>query len=150
MDTPGTKAWIAFVALILGIGAAQFATAASQKTDKGQEGKRPRLGLRAQPSVGIAPARILLTAELVGGTNDFEEYYCPTVTWDWGDDTVSESTTDCPPYESGKSEIQRRFTVEHTFKRSGMYKVYVRLKQRSREVAATSTTVQVQGGTREP
>ena len=66
--------------------------------------------------VSVSPARVVLTAEIVGGANDFEEFYCPTIEWDWGDGTQSESSSDCAPYEAGKSEIKRRFTVEHLFR----------------------------------
>ena len=79
--------------------------------------------------MAVAPARVVLTAELVGGANDFEEYYCPTISWDWGDDTTSESTVDCEPYEAGKSEIKRRFTVQHIFRQEGSQKVFFRLKR---------------------
>ena len=120
-------------------------TSAQQKPE-GRDQARPRLTLRAQPPVGIAPARIVFTAELVGGANDFEEFYCPTVLWEWGDDTQSESTLDCEPYEPGKSEIRRRFTVEHQFRRSGGYKVFFRLKKRDKPVGAVSVQVQIQPG----
>jgi hypothetical protein len=121
---------------------------AQQKDDKPgkEDGKRPRLSLRAQPSVAVAPARIVLTAELVGGTEDLEEFYCPTIEWAWGDDTVSESTVDCEPYESGKSEIKRRFTVQHLFRRAGSYKVYFHMKRKAKTIASASATVQVQPG----
>ena len=119
---------------------------AQQKPEGREQDRRPRLTLRAQPPVGIAPARIVFTAELVGGANDFEDFYCPTVIWEWGDDTQSESTLDCEPYEPGKSEIRRRFTVEHQFRRSGGYKVFFRLKKRDKPVGAASVTVQVQPG----
>ena len=122
---------------------------ATQKDDqdgKAQDAKRPKFTLKAQPQYGLSPARIVLTAELVGGDDDFQDYYCPTIGWDWGDDTSSESTTDCAPFEPGKTEIKRRFTVQHTFRRAGAYKVYVRLKQKTREVATTSTTIQIQPG----
>jgi hypothetical protein len=65
----------------------------------------------------MSPARIVLTAELLGGPNDYEDFYCPTTEWDWGDGTLSESTLDCAPYESGKSEIKRRFTSSTSFVR---------------------------------
>ncbi|PYR25830.1 MAG: hypothetical protein DMF98_10905 [Acidobacteria bacterium] len=81
----------------------------------------------------MSPARVVLTAELQGGANDYEEFYCPSVEWDWGDGTHSESTLDCEPYEAGKSEIKRRFTVEHIF-RAGAYKVMFRLKRRDRSL----------------
>lgn len=119
---------------------------AQQKPEAREQDRRPRLTLRAQPPVGVAPARIVFTAELVGGANDFEEYYCPTVTWEWGDDTRSESTLDCEPYEADKSEIRRRFTVEHTFRRSGAHKVLFRLKRRDKLVATAAATVQIQPG----
>ena len=80
------------------IGATGFAVAAGgfaahtqrDTTSPKEENQRPKLSLKAQPNVGIAPARIVLTAELTGGSNDFQEYYCPTVLWDWADGTESE------------------------------------------------------------
>ena len=86
---------------------------ATKDNAKQVEAKRPKISVRAQPPVGVAPFRVVLTGELQGGADDFEEYYCPTVEWAWGDDTTSESTLDCEPYEAGKSQIKRRFTVEH-------------------------------------
>jgi hypothetical protein len=35
-----------------------------------EENPRPKFSLKAQPNVGIAPARVILTAELNGGAND--------------------------------------------------------------------------------
>jgi len=119
-----------------------------QKNDTGGDPKRPKLTLKAQPVIAMSPARIVLTAELVGGPNDYEEYYCPTVEWDWGDGTHSESTNDCAPYEAGKSEIKRRFTVEHVF-RAGMFRVSLRLKRRERAVAFATVNIQVRPGLRD-
>lgn len=115
-------------------------------TGKTQEAKRPKFVLRAQPPVGVAPLRSVLTGELQGGADDFEEFYCPTVEWAWGDDTTSESTLDCEPYEAGKSQIKRRFTVQHTFRRDGQYKVYVHLKRKDKILTSASITMQVQPG----
>jgi len=117
-----------------------------RETAKALEAKRPKFVLRAQPSVGVAPFRTVLTGELQGGADDFEEYYCPTVEWAWGDDTTSESTLDCDPYEAGKSQIKRRFTVQHTFRRDGQYKVYLHLKRKDKILASASVSVQVQPG----
>ena len=113
--------------------------------DKEPDKQRPKLTLKAQPIISISPSRVTLRAELVGGANDYEEYYCPTIEWDWGDGTQSESRADCEPYQSGKSEIKRRFTVEHVF-RAGYYQVAFRLKRRDKAVASATATVQVQGG----
>jgi len=118
----------------------------NEKDAKSLESQRPKLTLHAQPPVSMTPARIVLTAEMVGGANDFEEYYCPTVEWDWGDDTRSESTIDCEPYQAGKSEIKRRFMVEHVFRRPGTYKVFFRLKRRDKALATRSANVHVRPG----
>ena len=132
---------------------ALLVTASAQKADKDSKGKdqdasRPQLRLRAQPVISMAPSRVVLTAELVGGPNDAEEFYCPTTEWDWGDGTQSESTTDCAPYEPGKSEIKRRFTVEHIF-RAGSYRVMFKLKRRDRPVASAGVSIQVRPGLRD-
>ncbi len=111
-----------------------------------EEARRPRVTLRAQPAVAVAPARVVLTAELTGGADDFEEYYCPLVEWNWGDDTVSEALVDCDPYEAGKTQIKRRYTVQHQFRRPGAFKVYFHLKRRDKTLASASATVQVQQG----
>ena len=136
----------------IAIGVTGFALAASgvaaraqQTRSPKEENQRPKLSLKAQPNVGIAPARVVLTAELTGGSNDFQEYYCPTVLWDWADGTESESTFDCEPYEAGKSEIKRRYTVQHTF-RAGAHKVWVRLKRNDRLLASANVTIQIQPG----
>lgn len=98
----------------------------------------------------FSPAKIVLTAELKGGANDYEEYYCPTIEWDWDDGTRSESTNDCEPYEPGKSEIKRRFTVQHEYKTAGNYKVSVRLKKKDKALISANVTVQVRPGLRDP
>jgi hypothetical protein len=118
----------------------------AQSPSKSEEARRPKFSLRATPNLGVAPARVVLTAELMGGANDFEEYYCPTVEWDWDDDTRSEFTSDCEPYESGKSEIRRRFSVEHIFRRPGEYKLSVRLKQRDKIVGTATTNLSIRPG----
>src|SRR5581483_218854 len=104
--------WAGAVSLLV----APVVASTGQKADQNPEAKRPKLTLKANPVVSISPSRVVLTAELVGGSNDYEEYYCPTIEWDWGDGTESDSTIDCEPYQSGKSEIKRRFTVEHVFR----------------------------------
>jgi hypothetical protein len=110
---------------------------------------KPSVSLRASPQVGFSPLRVVLTAELTGGVDDFEEYYCPAVEWYWGDDTKSESKVDCDPYEAGKSEIKRRYTVDHTFNTMGEYRVEFRLKQKNKVVGGARTTIRVRPGIRD-
>lgn len=114
-----------------------------------QEKKKPSISVRATPLAGFSPLRVSLTAELKGGDDDFAEFYCPTVEWIWGDDTRAESSADCDPYEAGKSEIRRRYSVNRVFQTAGNYKVEFRLKQKDRIVGAGSITVQVRPGVRD-
>ena len=111
-----------------------------------QGNKKPSLSLKATPAISFAPARIVIVAEVKGGSNDFEEFYCPTVEWDWGDDTTSTADSDCEPYSAGKSEIRRRYTVEHRYKNPGAYKIILRLKKASRIVASANAQVQIRAG----
>ena len=110
--------------------------------------KKASLSLKATPPVGFSPLKVRLTADVRGGADDNQDFYCPSIEWDWGDDLTSESSEDCAPYEAGKSEIKRRFVVDHKFESSGSFKVYVRLKHGSKELVATSTTVKIQPGGR--
>jgi hypothetical protein len=138
--------WAGMASVSIALSAAPVA---QQKDDKApNQDRRPKVTLKATPIVSIAPSRVVLTAELVGGANDYEDYYCPTVQWDWGDGTQSESTTDCEPYEPGKSEIKRRFTVEHVFK-AGSYRVMFRMKRHDKSLGAATANIQVRPGIRD-
>ena len=145
-------AWAGAASLLL---AAAFTTSLSAQK-AGKDGKdqkdaadpRPKISLKAQPMIAMAPARVVLTAELTGGANDYEEFYCGAVEWEWGDGTKSESSSDCAPYEAGKSEIKRRFTVEHVF-RMGMYRVMFHLKRRDKAVGNATINIQVRPGLRD-
>lgn len=121
------------------------ALSAAAATSGGND-DRPKLTLRASPSVAFSPARISLVAELKGGADDYEEYYCADVEWDWGDDTRSTSSADCEPYEKGKSEIKRRFAVTHTYRVAGTFRVQFRLMRKKDPIIATNTTIRIRQG----
>jgi hypothetical protein len=113
----------------------------------GEQGnKKPSLSLKATPAVSFAPARIVVVAEVKGGANDVEEFYCPSVEWEWGDLTTSTAEADCEPYQPGKSEIKRRYTVEHRYKNPGGYKIVLRLKKANKIIATANAMVQVRAG----
>ena len=111
---------------------------------------KPSITVKVSPLVGFSPARMVLNADLKGGADDYEEFYCASVEWDWGDDTRSESKTDCEPYQAGKSEIKRHYTIDHTFETSGDFRVEFRLKQKNKIVARGATEVKVRPGVRDP
>jgi hypothetical protein len=137
-----------------GVAIALMLAAASgqQKDDKKQPDPRPKLTLKAQPVLAIAPARVVFTAELIGGANDYQDFYCPTVQWEWGDDTTSESNADCEPYAPGTSAIKRRFTMDHAYEHgyNAPMKVLFRLKRRDKTLASATTNVQIRPGIRDP
>jgi hypothetical protein len=111
--------------------------------------KKPSLSLRATPPVGFSPLRVRLVVDVRGGADDYADFYCPAIEWDWGDGTVSGNSEDCDPYQAGKSTIRRRYTTEHVFRQPGPFQVFFRLKQRDRVIAASSTNVQVRAGVRD-
>jgi hypothetical protein len=102
---------------------------------------KPELSLRASPPVAFAPAEIYFVAELKGGADDYEEYYCAGAQWDWGDGTMSESSADCDPYEPGESTIKRRFAARHRYIEEGSFRVRFRLMQKEDSVAGIGMTV---------
>ena len=110
------------------------------------DGKKPSLSLKITPPVGFAPLKTRLVVDVRNGDDDFADFYCPTVEWDWGDGTVSANSEDCEPWEAGKSVIRRRFSTEHTFRLPGAYRVAFRLKQNNRIVGVSSVNVQVRAG----
>jgi hypothetical protein len=120
-------------------------TVLAQPDDR--EGERPSLSLRATPPVGFTPLRVRFVVNLRGGDDDYADYYCAAVEWDWGDGTKSESSMDCEPFVAGKSRIQRRYTAEHTYRNSGGFRMRFRLLQGDEIVENTETRIQVRRGT---
>ncbi len=110
------------------------------------EAEKPSLSLRVTPAVGFTPLRARVVVELRDGSDDYRDFYCGSVEWDWGDGTVSESGSDCDPYEAGKSTIRRRFSADHIYRESGQFRIVFKLKQKTRQVAAVSGRVQVRSG----
>jgi hypothetical protein len=138
----------AFDTLVAGLALA-LSSGVAAEAQRDSAVRKPSLSLRATPPVGFSPLRVRVVVDVRGGSDDYPEFYCPTIEWEWGDGTVSESSEDCDPYEAGKSAIRRRFTAEHVFRQSGTYQVYFRLKQKDRTIAASSGNVQVRAGLRD-
>jgi len=111
--------------------------------------KKASISLKANPTIGFSPARIVVTAEVKGGANDAEELYCASVEWVWGDETKSEAKADCEPYEAGRSEIKRRYTLDHVYQSGGQYRVEFYLKQKNKRVLGAQTTITIRPGARD-
>jgi hypothetical protein len=120
---------------------------------------KPKLALKANPAMAFSPARIVFTGELTGIANDNQEFYCPSVEWEWGDGTKSEESADCEPYQAGKSEIKRHFTTDHTYRieeppptvlggqPTEYHDIHVqlRLRKNGKVIASAGTTVKIKG-----
>ena len=124
-----------------------LALAAATADDKP---KKPKISVKANPAMAISPARVVASADINGGPDDFEEFYCAAVEWDWGDDTRSNNSADCDPYEAGKSQIKRRFTADHTYRTAGDYRIQFRLKKKDKPIAAATTSVKIKPGLGDP
>ena len=124
-----------------------LALAATTADDKP---KKPKISVKANPAMAISPARVVASADINGGPDDFEEYYCAAVEWDWGDDTRSNNSADCDPYEAGKSQIKRRFTADHTYRTAGDYRIQFRLKKKDKPIAGATTSVKIKPGLGDP
>jgi hypothetical protein len=134
---------------IAALTAALVAATATTVAQRDGTDKKPSLSLKATPPAGFAPLRVHLAVDVRGGANDYAEFYCPTVQWDWDDGTISENSEDCDPYEAGKSTIKRRYSADHTFRLSGDYRLTFRLKQKDKVIASTTTTLTVRPGAAE-
>ena len=126
-----------------------LATSNALGAQRSGDDKKPSLSLKATPPVGFSPLKVRLVVDVKGGSDDYEEFYCPSIEWDWGDGTVSRNSEDCDPFQSGKSTIKRRYSIEHVFRQPDTFQVFFRLKQRDRVIAATSANVQVRPGVRD-
>lgn len=126
-----------------------LATSNAVGAQRSGDDKKPSLSLKATPPVGFSPLKVRLVVDVKGGSDDYEEFYCPSIEWDWGDGTVSRNSEDCDPYQTGKSTIKRRYSIEHVFRQPDTFQVFFRLKQRDRVIAATSANVQVRPGVRD-
>jgi hypothetical protein len=131
------------------LAAVLMATAAITAAQRDGADKKPSLSLKATPPAGFAPLRVHLVVDVRGGANDYADFYCATVQWDWDDGTISENSEDCDPYEAGKSSIKRRYNADHTFRLSGDYRLTFRLKQKAKVISSATTTLTVRPGATE-
>lgn len=93
----------------------------------------------------MPPARVLVTAELVGGEDD-EDAYCPELEWDWVDGSRSVQQSDCPaPDSPDKAATERRFSARHRFTLPGQYRGALRLRSAGRVVREGGVTVLIHG-----
>jgi hypothetical protein len=133
----------AAVVAVLSLLAPALGTAAGEG-DKPRKGKKPALEIRPSPRFAFSPANIFFTAELKGG-DDLEELYCPEIEWEWGDGGKSVQEADCEPWTE-TTQIQRRFTSNHTFQFAGLYRVKVTLRKSNKNLMSQTVNVTIRAG----
>jgi hypothetical protein len=138
------------MALPLMLSLAFSAAASGVDAGKDDKAKKPKISVKASPTMGVSPARIVASADINGGADDYEEFYCTAIEWEWGDDTKSTTSADCDPYEAGKSAIKRRFTADHVYRQAGDYRIQFRLKKKDKSIAGASTSVKIRPGLGDP
>lgn len=117
-------------------------------TAAAEGGKAPVLEVRTVPRVAFSPVNVLIIAELRGG-DDLEEYYCPEIEWDFNDGTKSTREADCAPYQPGAT-IERRYSVEHLFRRAGNYDITVTLRHSGKTLKKANGRLNVRPGASDP
>ncbi len=129
----------ALALLVPGVG-----SAARGEESKKDKGKKPALEIRPTPRFAFSPANIFFTAELKGGDN-VEELYCPEIEWEWGDGGKSVQEGDCDPWTAA-TQIQRRFTANHTYQFAGLYRVRVTLRKSSKDLMSQTVSITIRAG----
>jgi hypothetical protein len=124
-------------ALVLGA-----STAHAKKPEKP---KKPKLSLTIIPRMAMAPVDVLLVARLEGG-DELKELYCPEIEIEWDDGSSSDQEPECPPFEPGVTKIERRYSASHTFRRSGLYNIQLRLSHEGRNVLSERVELHVGPG----
>src|SRR5688500_9063482 len=143
MTQPRRAAFTLVAALAIGL-----TSAVAIDAQRENDGRKPSLALRATPLLGFSPLRVRVVVDVRGGADDFQDFYCPSIEWDWSDGTVSESSENSDPYQASKSTIGLRLTPDHTYRQSQpeSYRIVFRMKQKDRTDATATTTVQVRAG----
>ena len=97
-----------------------------QKTDekvaqKPGDDKRPSLSLKVTAPLGFSPLRVRASVDVRGGADDYADFYCPAIEWDWGDGTSRRSPRTAilrSRQERNPPPLQRRATFRQAgFKR---------------------------------
>lgn len=145
--TQGMRRW--WLIVLAGAVAASISLTAQDEGKDKKDQKKASLNLKVTPPIAFSPARMVVSAELRGGSDETDEYDCPSIEWDWGDGTKSESNVDCAPFEAGKSTIDRRFSASHTFEIAGQYRVLLRLRRGTRTIVSGNISVNVKPGVRD-
>ena len=86
------------------------------------QSEKVELILKASTTEGIAPLTVNVWAELIGGPDNNERFYCARQEFDWGDGQRTVAQPGCLPY-SPDVTIMRRYEIDYTYTEPGTYRV---------------------------
>ena len=104
------------LALAAGAGAVRAGQDPETRTQATGQAKRPKIRCARPPSVGVAPPGGRSRPNSRAARTTSRSSTARRSSGIGATARSSESTSDCEPYEAGKSQIKRRFTVEHMFR----------------------------------
>ncbi len=104
---------------------------------------KPKLSLSAVPTQG-SPATVFIFRGVLTGVADTEDFYCLTAEWIWEEEADSSlNESECPPFVSGETKVERTFSEEQSFRRAGPQRVQLILRRHDKEIASATVTVTV-------
>ena len=113
--------------------------------------KRPKISVKANPAMGISPARVVVSADLNGGANDYEEYYCAGGRVGMGRRYAVEQ---CRPIATRTKPARARSSAGSPPITSTAWPaitaIQFRLKKKDKPIAAASTSVKIRPGLGDP
>lgn len=106
------------------------------------EPKRPKLDLRVIPLMGPPSTEFVFVADLKGGA-DAEDFYCPTLEWQWDSQDTSLQEPECPPFQPGVTRVERRFSMTRTFTTEGSRSATLVLRRGDKVLGRASASFRV-------
>lgn len=87
-----------------------------------------------------------VTFRLTVSDGGSEDYYCPTVVWEWEDGTRSIEQSDCAPFrEAAPADHSRTWRRTRPYQRPGSYRIRVHLCQAQRRIRTADAVAVVNG-----
>jgi len=92
---------------------------------KDSSNEKPHLTISVLPATMLQWTTVSAVVKIKGGPIT-EDFYCKTISWDWGDGNISKELEDCDPFEAGV-KIKSLFVKIHEYRDAGEFKVTFRL-----------------------
>ena len=130
--------WCVVVAVLCGACAGTTLPTAPTSVVAGDRGDAS--GLTLVPNGGSVPLMIHITLDVPTSAANNRQFYCPTLTWTWGDGTGERIDQDCVPYVADAS-IPQHYAADHVFRTPGTYQVSAALTNAGATIYSDTRTI---------